>query len=127
DLTAMMPLFPPRAGETGYKVLRWIWTPADTAATRAHLDRAPYPRWIADGVIRPSPGTSVDHGLILEALRELRSFASITRIGFDPWHADQLIVQLQADGLGADQVLEVPQTYQGMSAGCLELQAAVVA
>jgi len=128
DLTALVALFPPPMAGLRWRALRWIWTPADNLAERAHRDRAPYAQWIAEGYLRTTPGTRVDHAVIRAALAELRTFATIAAIGVDPWHADQLIVQLTAeDGFPAHAVLEVPQTYAGMSSGCLALEAAVLA
>jgi len=128
DLTAMVALFPPPGGVGRWRVLRWVWTPEETILERAHRDRAPYPHWKAGGYLQTTPGTRVDHQVIRAALVELRSFATIAAVGFDPWHADQLIVQLTGtDGFGAAQVVEVPQTYAGMSSGCLALEAAVLA
>jgi len=127
DLTALIALFPPVADES-WRVVRYVWTPAETMADRAHRDRAPYPQWVERGYLRTTPGTRVDHQVIRDALAELRAVVDIRAIGFDPWHADQLIVQLtQTDGFATDQVLEVAQTYKGMSSGCLGLEAAVMA
>jgi phage terminase large subunit-like protein len=127
DLTALVALFPPLADEP-WRVVPYVWTPADTMAERAHRDRAPYPQWRDEGYLRTTPGTRVDHQVIRDALAELRSVVDIRAAGFDPWHADQLIVQLtQTDGFATDQVVEVSQTYKGMSSGCKSLQAAVLA
>jgi phage terminase large subunit-like protein len=126
DLTAMVALFP--GADAPSRILRWIWTPEDTLVERAHRDRAPYALWKKDGYLRTTPGTRIDHQVIRAALAELRSFATIRAVGFDPWHADQLIQQLvNEDGFAPDLVLEVPQTYRGMSSGCLALEAAVLA
>jgi phage terminase large subunit-like protein len=128
DLTAMVALFPPPIPGLRWRVLRWVWTPAETVAERAHRDRAPYLQWIQEGILRTTPGTRVDHQVIRAALADLRRTAQIAAVGFDPWHADQLINQLtMLDGFQADQVIEVPQTYAGMSSGCLALEAAVLA
>jgi phage terminase large subunit-like protein len=128
DLTAMVALFPPVAAGLRWRVLCWVWTPADTVAERAHRDQAPYQQWIDAGYLRTTPGTRVDHQVIRAALVDLRQTASIAMVGFDPWHSDQLINQLTAeDGFPADQVVEVAQTYAGMSSGCLALEAAVLA
>jgi phage terminase large subunit-like protein len=127
DLTALVALFPPLADEA-WRLVRYVWSPADTLAERAHRDRAPYPQWRDEGYLRTTPGTRVDHQVIRDVLAELRVVVDIRAVGFDPWHADQLIVQLtQTDGFGADQVVEVSQTYKGMSSGCVALQAAVIA
>lgn len=128
DLTAMIALFRPGPGETRSRILRWIWTPEETLVERAHRDRAPYAQWKQDGYLRTTPGTRVDHQVIRDALAELRALAPIRAVGFDPWHADQLITQLtNEDGFGPELVVEVPQTYRGMSSGCRELEAAVLA
>jgi len=127
DLTALVALFPP-VGDESWRVVRYVWTPADTLADRAHRDRAPYLQWRDDGYLRTTPGTRIDHQVIRDALAELRTVVDIRAIGFDPWHADQLIVQLtQIDGFAIDQVVEVAQTYKGMSSGASALEAAVLA
>ena len=58
--------------------------------------------------------------------RETRELFDIESIGFDPYHADTIIEQLvHEDGFPETQVLAVPQTYAGMSSGCLEMQAQI--
>lgn len=127
DLTAMIALFLPAPGERRARLLRWIWTPEETIHERAHRDRAPYPQWVKDGYLRTTPGTRIDHQVIREALRELRELAAIRAVGFDPWHADQLITQLtNEDGFSKELVVEVPQTYRGMSSGCSGVKAAIL-
>jgi phage terminase large subunit-like protein len=128
DLCAMAAIFPPTATRTSWRALYWIWTPGDTLIDREHRDRAPYSRWMREGLLRTTPGTRVDHQEIRVVLRELRTHVDIQRIGFDPWNADQLVDQLvKEDGFGAEQVLEVRQSYQGMSSGCQQFEAAVLA
>jgi len=128
DLCAMTALFPPTPNVSQWRVLRWIWTPADTLEDRAHRDRAPYPQWVEAGHLIAVPGTKVNHQVIRDALAQLAALAVIQAVGFDPWHADQLEVALQEeDGFSEDQILEVSQTYAGMSSGCKELEAEVLA
>ena len=128
DLCAMVAAFPPRVGRPAWRVLRWVWTPEETVPERAHKDHAPYDVWIQQGQLLTTPGTRVDHQVIRGVLRELRQQYDIERIGFDPWHADTLIDQLiNEDGFAAEQVIEVRQTYQGMSSGALKLEADVLA
>jgi phage terminase large subunit-like protein len=128
DLCALALVFPPIGTRTTWRVVPYIWSPEDTLQDRAHRDRAPYDVWEKAGDLLTTPGVRVDHQVIREVLREWRARVDIQRIGFDPWHADQLIDQLVAeDGFAVDQVLEVPQTFAGMSSGCLGLEAAVLA
>ena len=128
DLCAMTALFPPTEDRAYSAVVRWVWTPADTLEERAHRDKAPYQVWVDQGALIAVPGTSVDHQVIRDALRQLGEVAQILVVGFDPWHADQLENQLaNEDGFDVDQVVEVSQTFAGMSSGCKSMEAAVLA
>ena len=128
DLCAMVCVFPPTVGRAHWRWLPFIWTPADTLADRAHRDRAPYQVWVDQGWLQTTPGARIDHAVIRETIAELRTYYDIEMIGFDPWHADKLIDELiHTDGFGAEQVIAVPQTYQGMSSACLKVQADVLA
>lgn len=127
DLCVLSLVFPPRPGRPKLAVIQRIWTPKDTIADRAHRDRAPYQVWVDQGWLRTHPGTRIDHRVVREALADLRERYDIERIGFDPWHADQLVDQLAVDdGFGEERVIGVPQTYQGMSSACLRMQAEIL-
>lgn len=137
DLCALSFVFPPTVGRSQWKLFQHIWTPADTLADRAHRDRAPYQVWVDQRWLQTTPGSRVDHNVIRETLAVYRSIFDIERIGFDPWHADKLIDELvngwtddkkvEHDGFGEERVLEVPQTFAGMSSACLRFQADVLA
>jgi len=128
DLCVLSLVFPPTTGRPQLCIVQRIWTPAETLRDRAHRDRAPYDIWSAQGWLTACDGTRIDHQLIRGALAECRTRYDIERIGFDPWHADTLIDQLvREDGFTAEQVLPVPQTYQGMSSACLRMQAEILA
>jgi phage terminase large subunit-like protein len=134
DLCAMVFVFPPTAARPTWRLLRWVWTPEETLRERAHRDRAPYEVWSEqrglDGepVLRLSPGTQVNHQVLREVLNVQRHRFAIERIGFDPWHASTLIDELvEDDGFDRDCVIEVPQTYAGMSSGASAYEADVLA
>jgi len=127
DLCACSFVFPPTTGRASWRLLQYVWTPADTLLERGRRDRAPYDLWRDQGWLTATPGTQIDHQLIREVLRENRERFDIECIGFDPWHADTLISQLvNEDGFDETQVLAVPQTFAGMSSACLRLQAEVL-
>lgn len=128
DLCALSLVFPPTAGRAKWRWVQQIWTPEDTLADRSHRDRAPYKTWVDQGWLKTTPGSRIDHGVIRSTIAQVREFYDIERIGFDPWHADKLIEELvQLDGFTAEQVLEVRQTYAGMSSACLRVQADILA
>lgn len=127
DLCAASFLFPPTMTRKTWRVIQRIWTPADTLADRAHRDRAPYLVWADRGWLRTVPGSSIDHDVVRQELLAMRGKFQILQTGFDPWHADTPIKNLiTLDGFPETEMIEVPQTYQGMSAACLALQADIV-
>lgn len=124
DLCVLSFVFPPSIGRSSWRIFQHVWTPADTLVDRAHRDRAPYLVWREQGWLTATPGTQIDHQLLRAVLRDAREVVDIEQIGFDPWHADTLISQLvNEDGFAEEQVLAVPQTFQGMSSACLKFQA----
>lgn len=128
DLCALSFVFPPTVGRAKWRILQYIWTPEETLLDRAHRDRAPYDIWKNQGWLRTTPGTAIDHNVIRDVLKAERSRFDIERIGFDPWHADKLITDLiHTDGFDEQQVLEVPQTYAGLSSAEARFQAEVLA
>lgn len=127
DLCALSFVFPPTVGRAKWRWVQQIWTPAETLKDRAHRDRAPYDVWVEQGWLQTTPGMRLDHQVILDALLAAREFYDIQMIGLDPWHADKLQGQLVDAGFAAENIIEVPQTYQGMSSACLRVQADILA
>lgn len=124
DLMVLSLLFPPTLGRRQVRIIQHIWTPEATLADRAHRDKAPYQVWREQGWLKTTPGERLDRNVIRDVLRDARTRYDMETIGFDPWHADKLIEELVAeDGFAKDQVLEVPQTFKGMSSACLRFQA----
>lgn len=126
DLCALVALFPPTAGRSSYRLVRRVWTAQDTLMDRAHRDKAPYDRWVASGALIAVRGESVHYDVVRQALVELRGRVDIERIGFDPYHADQIMDELKReDGFAEDQVITVPQTNAGLSGGTKAFEVAV--
>jgi len=127
DLCALSYLFPPTPARASWRVIQRIWSPADSIAERAHRDRAPYPVWSDQGWLTLVSGLSIDHDLVRQELVAGRARFTILQIGFDPWHAEAPIRNLiTQDGFKAEQTIEVAQTYAGMSAACLRVQAEIL-
>ena len=130
DLCALSLVFPPTEQDTSWRVIQRLWTPLDTLADRGHRDRAPYQVWADQGWLQTTAGVRIDHALVIEALRSLRTIYQIERIGFDPWHADKVIDDLKKEpwiSNPEETVLEVPQTTAHLSSACLRVQADVLA
>jgi phage terminase large subunit-like protein len=127
DLLAMAALFPPTEARPLWRIVRRVWTPEDTLINRARRDRAPYEAWVAAGYLKTTPGRKIDHRVVRTQLKAWRSQYALQVVGFDPWHADKLIDDLiTEDGFDQNVVVEVPQTYAGMSSACLVFEADVL-
>ncbi len=128
DLCSLSFLFPPGIGHPKWRLIQRLWTPEDTLLDRAHRDRAPYLVWVEQKWLTAVPGTSIDHDVVRQAILNAREKFDILQIGFDPWHAETPIKNLiSQDGFAETQVLAVPQTFAGLSAACLRMQADILA
>jgi phage terminase large subunit-like protein len=128
DLTSLSYVFPPTEARPTWRVIQRIWTPGETLPDRVHRDRAPYDVWVQQGWLRAVPGKKLDHEVIREEILAGQKRFRIKQIGFDPWHADDPIRRLTTlDGFDETAVIEVAQTFQGLSAACARVQADVMA
>lgn len=128
DLCAMVGVFPPSPAHDDWRLVRRVWTPADTLRDRSRADRAPYDLWASQGVLLTTPGTHVDHDVIRKELVDWRKRFQIMQVGYDPWHGHHLVDDLvRLEGFSKDQLIEIPQTYAGISAGAKVLEAEVLA
>lgn len=128
DLLSLSFLFPPKALRVTWRLLQYIWTPAETLQERARRDRAPYPAWVDQGWLRTMPGTEMDYNAVRDVLKQERQRFRLAQIGADPWHVDKMGKELiTVDGFKEDQVIVVSQTYAGMSSAAQHFEAAVLA
>lgn len=106
DLTALELYFPDPAGEGG-DWLHWYFVPEDNIRRRAERDRVPYDVWAQQGYITATPGNVVDYGHIRQTLLDLvLEGYQIQEIGYDPWNALSLILDLQEDGFTCIPVIQ---------------------
>lgn len=127
DLMACVFVFPPTVGRGTWRILPYVWTPEETLKDRAHRDRAPYDIWVDQGWLLTTPGPVLDYSVVRETINAHRADFDIERIGFDPWHADQLASQLLSlDGWSDQQVVAVAQTFQQLSSAEAKFQAEVM-
>ena len=119
DMTSFVLLFPPDALNKKWVVLPYFWIPEDTVQERFVSDKVPYPSWVEDGLIQTTPGNVVDYDFIKKFVLDLRNEYDIKEIGFDPWQAMQLAVDLGNEGLT---MVEVRQGFKTMSNPMKEIE-----
>lgn len=106
DLTAFILLFPPgdedpvnpKAPEDWY-VLPWFWVPEDNMAERVKRDHVPYDKWVKQGLIKTTPGNVIDYDFIKKTILDLAEEYQIAEVGYDPFKADQIALQLTDEGM----------------------------
>jgi phage terminase large subunit-like protein len=81
--------------------------------------------WVKAGYLTLTEGNVIDHAAIKEQVEEDRKHFVVKSLGFRKWGAVQLAIELQGDD--DLEVVEIPQTFGGMSAGTKELERLVLA
>jgi len=91
-----------------------FWAPEIGLADRARRDRAPYDVWHRQGVLRTTPGATVDLEHVAADMLEIFADLDVQAIAFDRWRIDQLRREL--DRLGAElPLVEFGQGFQSFS------------
>jgi phage terminase large subunit-like protein len=114
DLTALPLVFPPEDGDPDgvYDVLLRFWSPGDTLAERATVDRVPYTLWRDQGHLIAPPGRSVDYAFVAEELGRLSARFDLVQVAFDPWRISDLERELEAAGVDVP-LVKHGQGWQG--------------
>ena len=81
-----------------WQVFPHFWTPQEGLAERARRDRAPYDVWARQGLLRTTPGASVDYEAVAVDIAEIVAELDIHAIAFDRWRMD--VLQRELDRLG---------------------------
>lgn len=123
DLTALVVLARDEGQVT--HVRPEFFAPSEGLRDRAARDRAPYDVWAAAGHLTPTPGASIDYGLVADRLAEIASDSDLRGIVFDRWRIDVLKAELARRGL------ELPLTpfgqgFKDMSPALEALEAELV-
>lgn len=105
-----------------WQVQAHFWTPEIGLADRARRDRAPYDVWHRQGILRTTPGASVDLEHVAADMLEIFAEMDVQAIAFDRWRIDQLRREL--DRMGAElPLVEFGQGFQSFSPALDALEA----
>lgn len=96
DLTALVLI-----GQVGnvWQVRPYFWTPEQGLLDRAKRDRAPYDLWHRQGLLRTTPGASVDYEAVALEMAEILADVEVAAIAFDRWRIDLFKRELDRIGL----------------------------
>ena len=97
-----------------WQVQAHFWTPEQGLQDRARRDRAPYDLWARQGILRTTPGASVDLEHVAADMLEIFADMDVRAVAFDRWRIDQLRREL--DRMGAElPLVEFGQGFQSFS------------
>lgn len=111
DLTAL--IIAGEADDGIWDVFPFFWTPGKTVVDRAKTDRAPYDVWVKQGLLRTTPGASVDYEFVVNDVAEILSDFDITSMAFDRWRIEQFKKEAENIGLTLP-LMEFGQGFKDM-------------
>jgi phage terminase large subunit-like protein len=120
DLTAFVLVFPPQEGLDRYAVLPFFFCPEETIIKRSRSDAVHYEIWQQQGHITATPGDVIDEQYIKKAIIAANGRYRIREVGFDPWNATSLTIDLFnnhgfIDGDGKSIFVEMRQGFKTLS------------
>lgn len=95
------------------------YIPKKAVNTPDNKNGAIYRKWIDQGYLIETPGEVIDYGIIKRDLFDLAEQFRIINLSYDPWHATQLIQELDAHGMTVEKVI---QGFRTLSPACIEFQ-----
>lgn len=119
DFTANAWVFPPVADGEPYQVLLRLWLPEAATKKLREKQLLPIDKWLAEGLVRETPGNVVDYEFIRKSIKDDREKFNIREIAVDRWNSTQLVTQLTDDGF---EMVDFGQGFQSMSTPCKEIE-----
>jgi phage terminase large subunit-like protein len=98
DVTAWVLVFPPIEDDPDWIILPRFFAPADTIEERTRRDRIPYDKWSKTEALIRTDGNVVDQDAVKRQILEDSAIYQIQGIGYDPWNATKLALELQSEG-----------------------------
>ena len=128
DLTTVVWVFPPVSPDDHYTLAAQFWVPEATLDERAEQDRrVNWRRWVDTGALLTTPGDYVDQNFVMQAIKEGFGGFDVQLFGFDPWNAQKLMGDLQADGVPAELMREMRMGHRTLGEPTKEFERLVFA
>ncbi len=87
---------------------------------RERRDRVPFSSWVRHGYVEATPGNVIDYEYIKDRIRKVsKEFKGLREIGYDPYMATQIAIQLEEEGFN---VVPVRQGWVTMSPALKQLE-----
>lgn len=122
DVTAWVLLFEPTEDDRRWTIVPRFFVPTDTVQERSKRDRVPYDTWERDRALTATDGNVVDQDFVKAQILADSSRYQILGIGYDPWQAMKLALELTGEGAP---MVEVRQGIPTLGEPCKRLEAMV--
>jgi len=80
-------------------IIPYVFLPEDGIADKEKRDRVPYREWARQGLLRLTPGKTVNYDAVREAIRDAALRFNLKDVTYDRWNATQFVADLEDDGL----------------------------
>lgn len=105
-----------------WQVQPHFWTPEQGIHDRSNRDRAPYAMWAQQGLMRTTPGATVDYSHVANDMLEILDGLEVQAIAYDRWRIT--ILRRELDMLGVDlPLIEWGQGFRDMAPALDALEA----
>jgi len=105
-----------------WHVKPYFWTPQQGLLDRSHRDRQPYDVWVKQGLMKTTPGATVDYGFVAQDIYNILIDLNIQSIAYDRWRIE--ILKKELDNLGVKlPLIEYGQGFKDMSVAIDSLEA----
>lgn len=122
DTTSFVMVIPSK-DKTEFDIIPTFWLPEDNIDAMERRDHVPYSAWVRAGLIKTTPGKSVDYETVIRDIIELSKTVKIKAISVDRWQSNMLSQKLIGEGL---HVVQMGQGYGSLSAPSKFLEGLVV-
>jgi phage terminase large subunit-like protein len=89
-----------------------VYMPASNVIERERRDRVPYRSWAEQGLLTLIPGETIDQTVIKADVLAAKEIFDLADVGYDPWNASQIVVELEQEGV---EMVKVRQGFATMS------------
>ena len=105
-----------------WQVQPFFWTPEQGIHDRGNRDRAPYAMWAQQGLLRTTPGATVDYSHVANDMLEILDGLDVQAIAYDRWRIT--ILRRELDMLGVElPLVEWGQGFRDMAPALDALEA----
>ncbi len=124
DITSWTLCFPPTELDPRYTYLFRYFIPEENLLDRQRRDKVPYMLWRDRKFVIATPGNVIDYAFIEAQIKKDADQFHIEEIAFDPWNSNEIVQNLEAEGM---EMVQFRQGYASMSAPSKDFEKRILA